>query len=250
MRRGTRSTSGVVLAVLAAVAALTLLLWGSSSGTPLLGPPTGSWEPDLALPPAPPLADEAPQTAVPTGSPEPTQEGLQLDWLLMALLALVVVLVLLVVRALLARAHDRDEPLRMEEDEELAALLEASGDDVRYRALAEGDPRNAVVACWVALEDAVRRSGLADNPAETASELTRRVLGRWEVDETSIRTLSEAYREARFSRHPVSEEQREQAVAALDRIHEDLRRRALAEQERAHHAAAARAPSEGEGEQR
>ncbi|WP_298888855.1 DUF4129 domain-containing protein [uncultured Serinicoccus sp.] len=250
MRRGTGSTSGVVLAVLAALAGLSLLLWSSSSGRPLLGPPTGTWEPEIGLPPLPPVAEQTAATAVPTESRPPPQDGWQVDWLLVGALLLVVVVVLLIVRALLARDRDGDEPLGMEEDEQLAALLEASGDDVRYRALAEGDPRNAVVACWVALEEAVRRSGLPDNPAETASELTRRVLSRWEVDETSIRTLSEAYREARFSRHPVSEQQREQAVAALDRIHEGLRRRALAEQARADRAAAARAPSQGEGEAR
>ena len=246
MRRGTRSTSGVALAVLAAVAGLSVLLWSSSSGRPLLGPPTGTWEPEIGLPPPLPSSEQTPATAAPTASSQPPQEGWQVDWLLLGVLLLVVVVVLLVVRALLSRDRDDEEPLGMEEDEELAALLEASGDDVRYRALAEGDPRNAVVACWVALEDAVRRSGLPDNPAETASELTRRVLGRWQVDETSIRTLSEAYREARFSRHPVSEQQREQAVAALDRIHEDLRRRALAEQERAAQRAGAPAPADGE----
>src|SRR5690606_13297247 len=99
-------------------------------------------------------------------------------------------------------------------------------DEVRYQALSEGDPRNAVVACWVALEDAVHRSGLRPDRSETAAELTHRVLGRWDVDPEAITALSEAYREARFSRHPVSEEQRTVAVDALERIHLDLRRRA------------------------
>lgn len=232
MRRGMRSTKGVAVAVLASVAALTLLAWGSSSGSPLLGPPQGMWEPTIGLPPPP----SAPEVAEATQAPgeEPTErEGPPVDWLLIGFLVLVVAVALMIIRALLDRDRDEDEPLTTEEDEQLVALLEASGDDVRYRALAESDPRNAIVACWVTLEEAVRRSGLHDNPAETASELTRRVLGRWRVDETSIRELSAAYREARFSRHPVTEQQRDHAVAALDRIHQDLRRRVLAEQEQA-----------------
>lgn len=232
MRRGMRSTTGVAVAVLASVAALTLLAWGSSSGEPLLGPPQGMWEPTIGLPPPPPAPEVAEATQVP--GEEPTErEGPPVDWLLLGFLALVVAVALVFIRALLNRDREDDEPLTTEEDEQLVALLEASGDDVRYRALAESDPRNAVVACWVTLEEAARRSGLHDNPAETASELTRRVLGRWQVDETSIRELSEAYREARFSRHPVTEQQRDHAVAALDRIHQDLRRRVLAEQEAA-----------------
>ncbi|PZU45380.1 MAG: hypothetical protein DI571_06435 [Arsenicicoccus sp.] len=212
-----RSTTGVAVAVLASVAALTLLAWGSSSGEPLLGPPQGMWEPTIGLPPPPAVPEVVEATQAP-GEEEPTErEGPPVDWLLLGFLALAVAVALVFT----------------EEDEQLVALLEASGDDVRYRALAESDPRNAVVACWVTLEEAARRSGLHDNPAETASELTRRVLGRWQVDETSIRELSEAYREARFSRHPVTEQQRDHAVAALDRIHQDLRRRVLAEQEAA-----------------
>src|SRR5690606_35692226 len=114
--------------------------------------------------------------------------------------------------------------LPISEEEELVALLEATSDEVRYQALSEGDPRNAVVACWVALEDAVHRSGLTPDRSETAAELAWRVLARWDVDPSAVTDLSAAYREARFSRHPVSEVQRTVAVEALERILYDLRR--------------------------
>ncbi len=221
----------MVLAVLAALAGLTLLLWSSSSGSSLVGPPQGTWgTPSLGMPDLPAVT-EAPSQQVGDGELR-EQDGRAVDWLLIGFLVMVVVVILMVLRMLLDRQRDEREPLGVEDDEELVALLEASGEDVRYRALAEGDPRNAVVACWVALEDAVRRSGLRQDLSETAAELTRRVLSRWDVDATAIRELSETYREARFSRHPVSEQQRDRAVAALERIHEDLRRRVLAEQAR------------------
>jgi hypothetical protein len=146
---------------------------------------------------------------------------------LMAVLATV----LLLVRWLARQRVEEQERRVREGDEELVALLEATGDEVRWQALSEGDPRNGVVACWVALEEAVQRAGLRRNRSETAAELTARVLSRWEVDPQAIRDLSDAYREARFSRHPVTEEQREAAVDALERIHADLRRRVQAEEE-------------------
>lgn len=244
MRRGMTST--VVVAVLGAVAAMILLLWGSANGTPLVGSPQGTWGP----PPIsfPPLEGTITATIEPTlGAEEPREaEGRAVDWLLIGFILLIAAALLIVLRLLLSRQRREAEPLSPIEDAELAALLEASGDDVRYRALAESDPRNAVVACWVALEEAVQSSGLQRDPSETASELTARVLSRWQVDQGAIRELSAAYREARFSRHPVTEQQRDTAIAAVQRIHEDLRSRVMEEQIRQAQALAAQQERDSE----
>lgn len=227
MHRGTRST--VVVAVVTATVLLLLLVWSAGNGTPLVSAPEGSWAP-------PPTAQEAPTLTTPalTASPDDAaeRETPLTDWsftfaMVLWLLVLVTTLALLV-KWLARQRVEGMERRALVEEEELLALLDATSDEVRYQALSEGDPRNAVVACWVALEDAVHRSGLKQDRSETATELTRRVLGRWDVDPAAITTLSEAYREARFSRHPVTEEQRTLAVHALERIHVDLRRRAEA----------------------
>lgn len=231
MRWGTRSS--VVVALLAALAILTVLLWSSSSGAPLVSEPQGSWGPPRAqtgeLPELPEL-----EGVEPDGEPEQSRPR-SLDWMVDLATALflmaVLATVLLLVRWLARQRVEEQERRVREGDEELVALLEATGDEVRWQALSEGDPRNGVVACWVALEEAVQRAGLRRNRSETAAELTARVLSRWEVDPQAIRDLSDAYREARFSRHPVTEEQREAAVDALERIHADLRRRVQAEEE-------------------
>jgi hypothetical protein len=224
MHRGSRST--VVVAVLTTVVLLVLLLWSAGNGTPLVSAPQGSFGEPRAQTPT------AEVTLEPTPSPQQDDEDDQriVEWsfnlaLVLWLMALATT-VLIVVRWLSRQRLEGLERREVAEEEELVALLEATSDEVRYQALSEGDPRNAVVACWVALEDAVHRSGLTPDRAETAAELTQRVLGRWEVDSAAITALSDAYREARFSRHPVSEEQRTVAVGALERIHLDLRRRA------------------------
>lgn len=223
MRGRTRST--VVVAVLTTVVLLVLLVWSAGNGTPLVSAPEGSFGEPRAESGTVGATAEAPQESEDDEGVERIADwsfNLALALWLMALLATILIVVRWLGRQRLESAEHREAA----QEEELVALLEATSDEVRYLALSEGDPRNAVVACWVALEEAVHRSGLKPNRSETAAELTHRVLGRWDVDPAAITALSDAYREARFSRHPVSEEQRTLAVDALERIHVDLRRRA------------------------
>jgi hypothetical protein len=91
-------------------------------------------------------------------------------------------------------------------------------------ALSEGEPRNAIVRCWTELEDAVERLGLARDPALTSEEFTSQVLQRYAVGRGEIETLGALYREARFSKHPMSERHRASAIAALTELSEELRR--------------------------
>ncbi len=101
---------------------------------------------------------------------------------------------------------------------ELALDLEA-----HLGALADGDARNAIVACWLRLERDVADAGLPRSPAETSAEFTERVLARAVVDTAAVVGLAESYREARFSRHVLGDPERDRALDALRRIHASLR---------------------------
>ncbi len=96
--------------------------------------------------------------------------------------------------------------------------------DARMALLAEGMPRNAIVACWLDLEDGAGSVGLPRDPSETSTEYTTRVLSTWDVAPDALSGLAQLYREARFSRHNLSEEHRTAAVARLTTLHDDLRR--------------------------
>lgn len=100
-------------------------------------------------------------------------------------------------------------------------------------ALQSGQPRNAVVACWLALEHAVAEVGVAAKAAETSAEFTQRILAAFELDDEAVHRLSELYREARFSNHPITERHRLAATAALERLRQQLdstaRRRSVEE---------------------
>ena len=61
--------------------------------------------------------------------------------------------------------------------------------------------------------------------AETSAEFVVRALRGLDLDPAPIARLAALYREARFSEHPVGEEARGEARAALEVLHEDLVRR-------------------------
>jgi hypothetical protein len=59
-------------------------------------------------------------------------------------------------------------------------------------------------------------------PWETSSEFTLRVLDRVSADTRAVVALAELYRDARHSRHEITEENRDRAAEALDVIHRSL----------------------------
>jgi Domain of unknown function (DUF4129) len=91
--------------------------------------------------------------------------------------------------------------------------------DAQLAALAQGSPRNAIVACWLRLEDDVADAGLPRLISETSAEFTERVLGSYALDPTPISELAALYREARFSVHELGQAERQRAIVALRQIH-------------------------------
>lgn len=127
------------------------------------------------------------------------------------------------------------------DDDDLDGILTqnlARSADAGLARLAEGDPRNAIVRCWLVLEDTVIQAGLPRDPSLTSQELTAQVLGRYAVDGAAISELGELYREARFSAHQLEETHRRRAVAALNQLRDGL--------DAAVHARAAAAPAVSE----
>jgi hypothetical protein len=85
-------------------------------------------------------------------------------------------------------------------------------------ALGVGSPKNAIVACWMHLERGVAASGLERLPAETSLEYVARVVATSSVRPEPIGELADLYREARFSRHDMSEADRMRARALLSDV--------------------------------
>ncbi len=83
---------------------------------------------------------------------------------------------------------------------------------------AAGDPREAVIACYVRMEEALADAGSPRRASESPLELLTRVLGEQHVPETDVRTLTALFMEARFSTHPVTDDMRRDARRALDGV--------------------------------
>lgn len=95
--------------------------------------------------------------------------------------------------------------------------------DAARTTLSHGPPRNAIVACWMRLEADVADAGLPPRASETSSEYVERIIGRSSIDPAPITELAALYREARFSVHELSDEHRDRAALALDRVFDALR---------------------------
>ena len=79
----------------------------------------------------------------------------------------------------------------------------------------EGEPRNAIVASWERFELSADELGFGRRPWETSSEFVLRMLAVVEADHGAVMRLEGLYREARYSTHPLGEDARAQARAAL-----------------------------------
>ena len=97
------------------------------------------------------------------------------------------------------------------------------------RGLAEvGDlsrgPREAIIACYAAMEQALAGSpGAAPQVSDTPSEVLARAVGHRAVRAGSATTLVEVFAAARFSRHVMTEDHREVAERALRAVLDELR---------------------------
>lgn len=171
--------------------------------------------------PLPPAGTGAPLTTT-TTPPEPVDVG----WLANATLVLFAIALVLTIVFWLSR-REWTRPTRRHGS--FTALPEIAPEELLEAAdefdvlIAQGSARNAIVACWIRLEDAVEQAGLVRNRAETASEMTARVLRAYAVDAVPIGTLAALYREARFSTHDMHEGHRRQAQEALAEIRRQLR---------------------------
>lgn len=94
--------------------------------------------------------------------------------------------------------------------------------DAVTRALAHLDgaatPHDAVVAAWVALEDAATRHGTPRDPAQTPTEFTVDMLDATPAPAADLDTLRRLYHHARFTTHPVTDDQVAAARTALEHI--------------------------------
>jgi hypothetical protein len=131
-------------------------------------------------------------------------------------------LVLLGVAAYLARRRFgpmRDLAGRADAADALSAALDESVDDLR----AERDPRKAVIAAYARMERVLGRHGFPRFRSEAPLEYLARVLRELRVRSGAVLALTELFERAKFSRHTIDAEMKEEAIGALVAVRDDLR---------------------------
>lgn len=222
MRRQVGIAAGLVLVL----AALGLVMLGSrSDATRFTAPTVATSAPAVTATPTADTSSTAGQgqNAVPQSS---AFKGFAL-FIFVLVLLLVAAFVLLLVPQVGGRPFwrwHRRAGFRPESDEpaEKSTRALAEAVDRGLREVDLGGVGDAIVACWLRLERAAAEAGTARRAAETAGELTARVLAAHRVTPATLRRLADLYREARFSGHTLGEPERDQARQALEQVRREL----------------------------
>jgi hypothetical protein len=145
--------------------------------------------------------------------------------LLAGLVVLVILLVIRLVPGLWSPAPPSEVPAELPAAGSDGRRLGEQASQTVQQALAElrrGDREQAIIDCWLRLQDLVSAAGYPPADSETSSELVARWQRVLPVSRPALEELAELYREARFSSHRMSAESLQRATAALNRLHTDL----------------------------
>ena len=220
-RAGT--ATAVLLTAAAVLTPIGLLLFGRKPGPPRQPPEADNGAGTLSVRS---ISGPSPHPGVHRGGKS------YADWLALAFLYLILAaalaLLIYVLARLLSHRWSRQPIARVEFDplapelDQLAEAVAAGAEALEY----EGDAREAVIACYSAMEVAVTAGGGSRQATDTPEEFLRRVTAAKLIPEGPARRLTELFREARFSSHRIGEEKRDAAREALREISEHLRVRA------------------------
>ncbi|MBD8505887.1 DUF4129 domain-containing protein [Hoyosella sp. G463] len=211
--------------VLAAVlATLALLMLRQPSATIRIYAP-GSTEPTSPAPTGVPgPGEQMPDEQMPDAAAEP---GLGLWYLLgtallLALLVMGMGLSLRLPRGGLILEPTETEPAQAPPGSALRAATEQGLAAIGQHT---DTPRAAIIACYAAMEQALRDSDDASpRESDTPREVIQRASRRGYLGEGPATVLVDLFTEARFSQHPMTREDQQSATAALSSMLADLRR--------------------------
>jgi hypothetical protein len=212
--------------VLVAVLALALAGWAAAGGTGLGAGRRSrlAGEPATVVPSAGGATEPPPSTPPTFAGPDP--DGAIPAWLFTAgaflfIAAVAGLLLYIGLRYLLIERVARREILDQPATQPPGADLEQVRDAVRA-GLADldtgGDPRRAVIACWLRLERLAAAAGSARLAADTPADLVTRLLARHRVSDRALDRLADAYRLARYAPAEVSGELLATARQALQDV--------------------------------
>lgn len=117
---------------------------------------------------------------------------------------------------------------QLPEAQRIAAVRNALDEGIEALDADDADPRRAVIACWLRLEEAATAAGVAREIDDTATDVVLRLLRTHEVSVAALDDLAHVYHQARYARHEVDVSMRDEARAALAQLRHELAARPVA----------------------
>ena len=163
--------------------------------------------------------------AIQPGQNDPVDTGS--TWQVLLLTGTVLLVVALGSRWLaMRRTAVEVEPDTADEQRAEVELLVAAVDAADVELRGSADPREAGLAAYAAmarqLSHGLARRGRGPRSSDTAGELLDHAVGAGLVSGAPAHTLTELFREARFSQHPIGEEARTTARECLAEVRSEL----------------------------
>jgi hypothetical protein len=126
-------------------------------------------------------------------------------------LALVIGALVILAFVAVSRARRAEEDAEAQPDDALEPVVAAGVEALE----SERDPRRAVIKAYLAMERTLGEQGMPRRPTETPLEYLRRVLAELGAAAVSAGRLTSLFERAKFSRHDIDEEMRQEALSAL-----------------------------------
>ncbi len=147
----------------------------------------------------------------------------QTNWFYAAFFGLLVVTSVIVVRGIIISWQETKAELTGRVQAARVEAVTSVEDAFRIlKAQPEADPRTRIINCYQRMVQAAQRLGASISSGQTARELETAISRMLMIKGSSLRELTDLFEEARYSLHPITESDAEQAQQCLLRIAEEM----------------------------
>ncbi|HEX6389826.1 MAG TPA: DUF4129 domain-containing protein [Solirubrobacteraceae bacterium] len=174
--------------------------------------------PQAATPPGATAGKAAPPGHTGTAAPAGQESSTALTWLVVGSAAALLLLAPVAVVVRRRRARRAREAVVPDAAARVGSGLRRSLADLEF----EQDPRLAVQRAYARMEESLGEIELSRAPDETPTEFTARVLRVLGVSAAAASDLTGLFEIARFSDHPMDEDDRRRAIASVRRVEAEV----------------------------
>jgi len=147
----------------------------------------------------------------------------QSNWFAAAFLGVLVISSVIVARGIIISWEETRAELRSRIPVARQEIIDSVEDALHIlKAQPDADPRTRIINCYQRMVQAAQRLGASVTSDQTARELEAAIRMMLGIKGSSMRELTDLFEEARYSLHPITEDDAEQAQHCLFSIAEEM----------------------------